>query len=84
MYFSEYLKSCRERSNLTQEQLVSNFYTHDIEMFESLDSSTLSKWERSIVKPNISRQVSILKYFQKITDTAYPVGITILQMKLKR
>ncbi len=72
MYFSEYLKSCRERSNLTQEQLVSNFYTHDIEMFESLDSSTLSKWERSIVKPNISRQVSILKYFQKITDTALP------------
>ncbi len=72
MYFNEYLKLCREKNNLTQEQLVSDLYSHDITMFESLDTSTLSKWERSIVKPKISRQVSILKYFQQKTGIALP------------
>ncbi len=72
MYFNEYLKACRENNALTQEELVSELYNHDIEMFESLDTSTYSRWERAVVKPKASRQVSILKYFQKRTGVALP------------
>ena len=72
MHFSEYLKSCREHNQLTQEQLVSDLYSYDIESFEGLDTSTLSKWERSITKPKLSKQVNILKYFQEKTGVALP------------
>ena len=72
MQFNEYLRSCREHSKLTQEQLVSDLYSYDIESFEGLDTSTLSKWERSITKPKLSKQVNILKYFQEKTGVALP------------
>jgi len=72
MYFNEYLKTCRENNALTQEELVSELYNHDVKMFESLDTSTYSRWERAVVKPKTSRQVSILKYFQKRTGVALP------------
>ncbi len=72
MQFNEYLKSCRENSKLTQEQLVHDLYSYNIESFEGLDTNTLSKWERSITKPKLSRQVNILKYFQEKTEVALP------------
>ena len=72
MHFNEYLRSCRENNNLTQEQLVHDLYSYDIESFEGLDTSTLSKWERNITKPKVSRQVNIIKYFQEQTGTALP------------
>lgn len=72
MHFNEYLKSCREHSHLTQEQLVHDLYSYDIESFEGLDTSTVSKWERSITKPPPSKQVNIIKYFQKLTGVALP------------
>ena len=72
MHFNEYLRSCREHVSLTQEQLVQALYNYDIESFSGLDTSTLSKWERSIVKPKISRQVHIMKYFQTCTGSALP------------
>ncbi len=72
MYFSNYLKQCRENSGLTQEQLVHALYSFDISHFRGLDTSTLSKWERSITKPSLARQVNILRYFQKLTGIAMP------------
>ena len=72
MHFNNYLKSCREHNHLTQEQLVHDLYSYDIESFEGLDTSTVSKWERSVTKPPPSKQVSIIKYFQKQTGVALP------------
>lgn len=72
MQFNEYLKQCREQSNLTQEQLVHDLYSHDIENFESLDTSMLSRWERGAVKPHLARQIALIKYFQHKTRTDLP------------
>ncbi len=72
MKFNTYLKSCREHNTLTQEELVHNLYSYDIGLFEGLDSSTLSKWERGITQPKASKQVSIIKYFQKKEGIALP------------
>ncbi len=57
---------------MTQEQLVHGLYLHDDERFESLDTTTVSKWERGVTKPTLSRQVGIIKYFQTLTHTALP------------
>ena len=72
MQFNEYLKSCREHSKLTQEELVHELYSHNIDDFRGLDTTTLSKWERGITKPKITRQVNIIKYFQERTNIALP------------
>jgi transcriptional regulator with XRE-family HTH domain len=72
VHFNEYLRSCREHANLTQEQLVQELYNYDIENFTGLETSTLSKWERNIIHPQISRQVRIIKYFQTRTNAALP------------
>lgn len=72
MQFNEYLKSCREHHNLTQEQLVHDLYSHDIDSFDALETSTLSKWERSVTTPKTAKQVSIIKYFQEKTGIALP------------
>jgi transcriptional regulator with XRE-family HTH domain len=72
MQFNEYLKLCRENNALTQEELVHNLYSYDIEHFEGLDTSTLSKWERSITKPKMAKQIRILNYFQESTGIALP------------
>ena len=72
MQFSQYLRTCREHSKLTQEQLVQALYVHDTESFEALDMSMLSKWERCVIQPKIAKQVSIVKYFQKLTYKALP------------
>ena len=72
MKFNTYLKSCREHSALTQEELVNALYIYDIDTFEGLDTSTLSKWERGITQPKASKQVSMIKYFQKKTGAVLP------------
>ena len=72
MDFNEYLKVCRAEVNLTQEGLVHELYSYDIDNFQSLDTSTLSKWERGITKPKGSKQVSIMQYFQEKTGIALP------------
>ncbi len=38
----------------------------------TIETTTISKWERGVAKPHISRQVAIIKYFQKKTGTALP------------
>ena len=72
MKFNTYLKSCREHNKLTQEELVNALYIYDIDLFEALDTSTLSKWERGITHPKAAKQVSIIKYFQKETGAVLP------------
>ena len=72
MQFSQYVRSCRENSNLTQKQLSHALYLYDTESFNAINMSTLSKWERGVVQPKISKQVSIVKYFQKLTNRALP------------
>ena len=70
--FNEYLKSCRENLALTQEELVQKLYSFDIISFESLEASTLSKWERGLIQPKLGKQVSIIQYFQTVTGLALP------------
>ena len=72
LQFNEYFRSCRAHSHFTQEQLVQNLYVYDVENFEGLDTNTVSKWERGITKPKLSKQVKILQYFQSITKSALP------------
>ncbi len=72
MYFSDYLKSCREHVNLTQDELVSELYNQDIEHFEGLDANTISKWERAITHPKASKKVAVIKFFQTRTGLPLP------------
>lgn len=72
MHFNEYLKLCREHNHLTQEQLVHALYSYNIDNFKGLDTNTLSKWERSVTKPKTSKQISVIKYFQKKSGMALP------------
>lgn len=72
MQFSRYLKLCRKRYDLTQEQLVYALYNDNKRYFKNLEAGTLGKWERGVTQPKVSKQVSIIKYFQKITGVTLP------------
>lgn len=69
--FNTYLKTCRERYNLTQEQLVQELYNSDDE-FLGLNTGTLSRWERGATHPSVSKQVSIVKILQKYSTHLFP------------
>ena len=71
MQFNDYLKTCRERYGLTQEQLVQELYNANDE-FSGLNPSTLSRWERGTTRPSLSRQVSIIKLFKKYSTHFFP------------
>jgi len=72
MQFHEYLKMCRVRHAFTQEELVQALYLFNVEHFSGLDTTTLSKWERGVTQPRIFKQVSIIHYFQSITQEPLP------------
>ena len=72
MQFSEYLKKCREGCKITQEKLAQDLYVHNTELFEALDTGTIGKWERGLTKPKASKQASIIRYFQQLTNKALP------------
>jgi transcriptional regulator with XRE-family HTH domain len=72
MRFGEFIKSCRQIHQLTQEQLVHALYIYDNDLFQGLDTTTLSKWERSITQPNVSKQLKILQYFQSQQENPLP------------
>jgi len=72
MYFSDYLKKCREKYQLTQEDLAIALSHFDRELFGSLDNVTLSRWELGKSNPNAARQVQVIKYFQSIDDLIFP------------
>jgi len=72
MYFNDYLKKCREKYDLTQEELVVELSHYDETLFSSLDNVTLSRWELGKSNPNTARQVQVIKYFQGRDDLVFP------------
>jgi transcriptional regulator with XRE-family HTH domain len=72
LHFNTYLKTCREENHLTQEELVHLLYSYDKKCFSGLETSTLSKWERGIIKPKRTRQIRIIQYFQTLTHIPLP------------
>jgi transcriptional regulator with XRE-family HTH domain len=68
MYFSDYLKRCREKYDLTQGDLVIELSHFDEELFSSLDNVTLSRWELGKSNPSIARQLRAVEYFQSRDD----------------
>ena len=71
MKFNEYLKSCRKKYNLTQEELVQELYNFN-NIFEGLDTRTLSRWEKGSTKPTAAKQVVIVQSFQKFSTHIFP------------
>ena len=69
--FGKYLKICRERYHLTQEELVSKCYSYD-EDFNGLDIGTLSRWERGITSPSVDKQIKITKLLQYYENSIFP------------
>lgn len=63
MKFNEYLKLCRQKYNLTQEEITQELYSFD-DIFQGLDIGTYSRWERGATKPNMDKHISIVKFFQ--------------------
>lgn len=70
--FRDFLRECRESSSMTQEELVLELYQFDLENFSNLDTTTLSRWERGVTQPNISKQISLVKFFQALFHTPFP------------
>lgn len=71
MKFNTYIKLCREKNHLTQEQLVQELYNYD-DVFQGLDVSTLSRWERGITKPSIEKMLKSVKLFSEMSNTIFP------------
>ena len=71
MKFSEYIKLCRTKSFLTQEQLVQQLYQFN-EDFIGVDTRTLIRWESGQTQPSINRKITIIKLFQVLTKEALP------------
>ena len=72
MQYKEYLRGCRERFGMTQEELVTELYLFDSQKFGGLDITTLSKWERGRSQPPPARISDILRYFQKRSGEKLP------------
>jgi transcriptional regulator with XRE-family HTH domain len=70
--FGEYLKRYRKTYHITQEELVQALYNFDDTLFQGLDTTTVSKWERSVTQPKLAKQVRILQYFQQKSGMAFP------------
>ena len=71
MHFNAYLKNCRTRYNLTQEQLVEELYGYD-DAFKGLDTRTLSRWEAARTKPPLAKQLLIVKFFRRYSSHLFP------------
>jgi transcriptional regulator with XRE-family HTH domain len=72
MEFSYYLKTCRRRYRLTQEELVAELYAEDPELFRGLDASKLSKWERGVSQTSFQKMAAILRLFQRHSGHPLP------------
>ena len=72
MYFNDYLKKCREKYGLTQEELVLALSSFDEALFGSLDNVTLSRWELGKSSPNVAKQIRTIHYFQTKDDLVFP------------
>jgi len=71
LQFNGYLRSCRKKYNLTQEQLVQELYNFD-DVFKGLDTRTLIRWEKGTTKPTTEKQVAIIHLFQKFSTHIFP------------
>lgn len=71
MQFNKYLKSCRKKYNLTQENLVQELYNFD-DSFAGLDTRTIIRWEKGTTKPSIVKQITIIQLFQKFSTHLFP------------
>jgi len=71
MKFSSYLKLCRERFSITQEELVEKLYAEH-ELLSGLDIGTLSRWERDITSPTVERQQCVLRTLQQYGQKPFP------------
>lgn len=69
--FHDYLRTCREEQSITQAELVDELMKYD-ECFKSLDATTLSRWERGVSKPSLSKQTSIARHFSHKFGRIYP------------
>jgi len=66
-----YIKLCRQKYELTQEELTQELYNFD-ESFVGLDTRTINRWENDKTIPSIERQIAILNYFQTISSQVLP------------
>lgn len=71
MKFSTYLKTCREKEHLTQEQLVQELYNF-ADCFEGLDITTLSRWERDVTQPSMEKMLKSVQMFSKRSNIIFP------------
>ena len=71
LQFNEYLKTCRQKYNFTQEELVQELYNFS-DSFAGLDIRTLSRWEKGSTKPTAAKQVIIVELFQKYSTHIFP------------
>jgi transcriptional regulator with XRE-family HTH domain len=76
MKFCQYIKHCRQKYNLTQEDLVEYLYNFD-DIFQGLDAVTLSRWERCLTSPNIARQQKFIQAMQNFCSDIFPCWQTI-------
>jgi len=72
MKFGEFIRKCREKHSMTQEQLVHALYLYDDDLFHGLDTTTLSKWERAVTQPKAAKQIRILQFFQESSGRILP------------
>lgn len=68
--FANYLKDCRNRYNLTQEELAQEFFNFD-DIFHGIDAVTISRWERGVTAPSMERLKLIIKVFQKFSHKVF-------------
>ena len=66
MKFNLYLRSCRQKYKLTQEELVQDLYNFD-ESFIGVDTRTVARWEAAQTQPSIERQITIIKLFSTLS-----------------
>ncbi len=71
MHFGEYLKICRQRRHLTQQETAELLYAfHPV--FEGIDAVTISRWERNVTSPSIERQRYIIEAMQRSEEEIFP------------
>lgn len=58
--FGDYLKQLRNQLNLTQRELATKLNLANPE-FASIDSVTISRWERNTTSPNAVKAIRVLR-----------------------
>ncbi len=69
--FSNYLTKCREQMGFTQSELVEKLIDSQ-SGFGALDATTLSRWERDVSKPSLSKQTAMIHYLSNYFGRIYP------------